>query len=184
MSSTQELFEIIAEFRFWQGREQTLERRFDGFIEHNPADGQAVRINFGGHRDAAESTVPIYYFGFRDFGKVMIFGSNPKHRDRLDSALSHALSEFYRREGFIDRIERAGEKPGLLSRDDGDAIFFAQLLNVSQSLVRSAPLAIHLLERIAYFGAIGFVIGQHAFASLGNFVVAPHGFRIEASQGD
>src|SRR5437588_9911928 len=104
-------------------------------------------MNFGGNRDAAEGAIAIDDFGLRDFRKIVILGSNPKDRNRFDPSLAHAFGELYRREGLINRVERAGEKPGLLSGDDGDAIGFPQLPNIRQRLFLGAPVAIHWLER-------------------------------------
>src|SRR5216684_4415870 len=81
ISSTQKLFEIVAELSFWQSGEQTLQARLDRLIECDPADWYAVRMNFGENTDAAENAITIDDFGFRNFREVVIFGGNPKDRN-------------------------------------------------------------------------------------------------------
>ncbi len=44
--------------------------------------------------DACKSAIAIDEFGGRDFGKVVIFGRDPKDRHRLDPALRETVSKF------------------------------------------------------------------------------------------
>ena len=73
-------------------------------------------------------------------------------------------------------------KACLLAGDNGDALIVAQTANVCQRLFRSAPSPIHSLQRIADGCPISFVIGEHALASFGSFVMTPDRFGIESSQ--
>ena len=56
-----------------------------------------------------------------DLGQIVIVRGQPKDRDELrrDRFAAQTLGELDRGQGLVDRIERPGKKPDLLSGDDG-----------------------------------------------------------------
>src|SRR5258708_8637366 len=85
ISSAQELFQIIAEFSFWQRGQQTFNTLLDSLIQHDPANRQAVRVNFRRNRNAAEKAIAIDAFRSVSFSKVLILPAQPNSRHCMKS---------------------------------------------------------------------------------------------------
>ena len=62
----------------------------------------------------------VVHPGMVDLGKIVVFGSQPKYRDRVNSLSSQPLSQPYGRQRFVNGVGRAGKKTNLLAGDYGN----------------------------------------------------------------
>src|SRR5205814_5439737 len=111
---------------FRESVNESLHSRANRLIERHATNRKSVCAQFCWNADAIEAAITIDEFGGRDFGEVVIFGRDPKHRHSLDAALRQAISKLHRRKSFVDRVKRPAKQTGLLSRDDRNAIRIAQ----------------------------------------------------------
>src|SRR3954468_8853340 len=85
--SAQKFFQVATEFRFRQSFEQRINGGVNGFIEKDASDRYCFRTDLGRQRHTAQRALAVDEPGSRYFGKVVIFGCNPKNRHRFDAAL-------------------------------------------------------------------------------------------------
>src|SRR5574338_345863 len=99
--------------------------------------------------DALELAITTDELRFRDFGKVVILGSDPEYRHGLCVSLLQTAGEFHGRERFVNGVKWTSEQPRLLTRNHRDAIRFAQQFDIFERRLACTPTSIHCGKRVA-----------------------------------
>ena len=85
-----------------------------------------------------------------DLFEVVIFGSDPEHRHGIDALRAQMFGELDRGQSLEDRVERAGEKPGLLACNDDHGIFLTESLDVGEGQISRASPGVLIGERVSH----------------------------------
>ena len=122
----------------------------DRLVKLHMTDRLPITMHCVGNFHALELAITSDELSFRDFDKVVIFGSDPKHRHGFGLSLLQAAGEFYGRERFVNRVEWTSKQTRLLAGNNCDAIRFAQQLDVLACRFTCAPTLVHRSERVAH----------------------------------
>ncbi len=72
-------------------------------------------MQIGGNVDSLELAIAADEFRERDFGEVVILGSDPEHGNGLRIPLPQTARELHCRKCFVNCVEWTSEQPGLLA---------------------------------------------------------------------
>src|SRR5262249_17082918 len=86
--------------------------------------------------------------GVIDLLEVMVFRGHPEHWDDVEALSAQMFGQLDRGQSLEDRVKRAGEKPGLLARDDDHGIFLAKSLDIGECQIACARMRVLISESL------------------------------------
>ena len=114
------------------------------------AYGLAFFGRASGVSDRDELAFAVDEAGVIDLFEVVVFGRDPEHGHDVEALRAQVFGQLDRGQGLEHRVERAGEKPGLLARDDDHGIFLTKALDVGEGLIACASPRVLIGERVGH----------------------------------